>query len=55
MNTVAGYVKAAAETYGRVFFVEYDISDASNATWAQQMKDDWTQKVCVRSVYVRAC
>lgn len=45
MNTVAAYAKVAAETYGRVFYVEYDISGASNTTWATQMQNDWLNVV----------
>jgi len=41
MNTVAGYARTAAETYGRVFFIEYDISGASNTTWISQIQNDW--------------
>ncbi len=40
-NDVTRMVRGAAERTGRVFYVEYDISGANDATWAQDLERDW--------------
>lgn len=42
-NQVTRNVRAAAEAHGRVFYVEYDISGANEATWVEDTQRDWLQ------------
>ena len=44
-DVVLQNVKAAAERYGRVFAIEYDISGANAATLAASLQQDWTYLV----------
>jgi len=40
-DKVSGYVRDAAEKYGRVFGIMYDISGANSATLLQTLQNDW--------------
>ncbi len=42
-NQVTRNVRAAAEAHGRVFYVEYDISGAAEATWVEDTQRDWRE------------
>src|SRR6185369_7537136 len=37
-------VRTAAERWGRIFYIEYDLSGARD-DWAQRIKDDWRQTI----------
>ncbi|MDB5083301.1 MAG: xylosidase/arabinosidase, partial [Bacilli bacterium] len=41
-DDIAEKVKHAAETYGRIFYVMYDISGMNENTFVQEIKNDWT-------------
>ena len=40
-DVVLKNIIAAAETYGRTFAIEYDITDSDDNNYAQVLKDDW--------------
>src|SRR5262249_47553380 len=42
-NTVTQHVRAAAEKHGRIFYIEYDISGASEATLVDDLARDWDE------------
>lgn len=44
-NSIASKVRQAAETYGRIFYIMYDISGMNSSTWKQQIQDDWTNVI----------
>lgn len=41
-NEITRKVRAAAEQHGRIFYIEYDISGANEATWADDIQADFT-------------
>jgi hypothetical protein len=41
-DEIAVKVKQAAEAYGRIFYVMYDISGMKEDTFVQEIKNDWT-------------
>jgi hypothetical protein len=40
-DVVLKNIIAAAQTYGRTFAIEYDITDSDDGNYAQVLKDDW--------------
>ncbi|MFC7586110.1 glycoside hydrolase family 71/99-like protein [Nonomuraea antimicrobica] len=44
-NSIATKARAAAEKYGRGFYVEYDVSGLTDANLEQVLKDDWTNVI----------
>ncbi len=44
-DSVAVKVKNAAETYGRKFYVMYDITGMPDSTWNTDIQSDWTTNV----------
>ncbi|MDF2541741.1 MAG: hypothetical protein K0S47_1459 [Herbinix sp.] len=44
-DSVAVKVKNAAETYGRKFYVMYDITGMPTSTWHTDIQNDWTTNV----------
>lgn len=44
-DNVAVKVKNAAETYGRKFYVMYDITDMNASNWVNAVKHDWTTNI----------
>jgi hypothetical protein len=44
-DSVAVKVKNAEETYGRKFYIMYDITDMNATTWADAVKHDWTTNI----------
>ncbi|WP_224362371.1 carbohydrate-binding protein [Hyalangium versicolor] len=44
-DSVAVKVKNAAETYGRKFYVMYDITGLNPSTWLNAVKHDWTTNI----------
>ena len=44
-NHVAESVRSAAETWGRIFYVEYDVSGGSQATLVADIEHDWASVI----------
>jgi hypothetical protein len=44
-DSVASKVKTAAEATGRLFYIMYDVSGLSDATFLQMVKEDWTNRI----------
>lgn len=44
-NDIAVKVKNAAETYGRVFYIMYDISGMDPASWVSRIENDWNNQI----------
>ncbi|EAU63689.1 glycoside hydrolase family 71/99-like protein [Stigmatella aurantiaca] len=44
-DSVASKVRTAAEATGRLFYIMYDVSGLSDATFLQMVKDDWTNRI----------
>src|SRR5262249_42069532 len=45
MNHVAALVRSAAEQFGRIFYIEYDLSGARESTWVEDVKRDWANVI----------
>jgi hypothetical protein len=45
MNRVASLARTAAEQFGRIFYIDYDISGAHESTWVDDIKQDWANVI----------